>query len=60
MGKSGGVKDIFTECAKDDDNAIKAQIREGVSDPLANLDSFSDQVSWHFQDILSLLLSVGV
>jgi hypothetical protein len=44
MGKSGGAKDIFTECAKDDDNAIKAQIREGVSDPLANLDSFSDQV----------------
>ena len=59
MGKSGGVKDIFTECAKDDDNAIKAQIREGVSDPLANLDSFSDQVSLTFNfgtQFLKLLL----
>ena len=41
--KSGGVKDIFTECAKDDDNSIKAQILQGVVDPLANLDGFSDK-----------------
>lgn len=41
--KTGGAKDIFTECAKDDDNTIKAQIRAGVADPLANLDNFSDK-----------------
>ena len=28
--KSGGAKDIFTECAKDDDNTIKAQIKSDL------------------------------
>ncbi len=38
-----GVKDIFTECAKDDDNAIKAQLKAGVNDRLANVSGFSDR-----------------
>ena len=54
--KSGGNKDIFTECAKDDDNTIKAQIREGVTDPLANLDGFNDKT---LDDCFSVAESVG-
>lgn len=38
-----GVKDIFTECAKDDDKRMKEQIRAGVADPLANLLTLSDK-----------------
>lgn len=39
----GQVKDIFTECAKDDENRIKAQLKEGgVKEPVANLEEFSD------------------
>jgi transcription initiation factor TFIIH subunit 1 len=38
-----GVKDIFTECAKDDDSAIKAQIKAGVTDRVANIAGFSDR-----------------
>jgi len=37
-----GVKDIFTECAKDDDKAIRAQLSSGVSDRFANITAFSD------------------
>ena len=37
-----GVKDIFTECAKDDDKTIKAQLQVGVNDKVANLAEFSD------------------
>ena len=37
-----GVKDIFTECAKDDDSAIRAQLKAGVSDRFANIAAFSD------------------
>ena len=37
-----GVKDIFTECAKDDDRAIRAQLTSGVSDRFANIAAFSD------------------
>ena len=40
----GQVKDIFTECAKDDENRIKAQLKAGgVSDPVADLEAFSDK-----------------
>lgn len=38
-----GVKDIFTECAKDDDKRMKEQMRAGVSDPLANIGILSDK-----------------
>lgn len=38
-----GVKDIFTECAKDDDKRMKEQTRAGVADPLANIQSLSDK-----------------
>jgi len=39
----GQVKDIFTECAKDDENRIKAQLKDGgVKEAVANLDEFSD------------------
>ena len=37
-----GLKDIFTECAKDDDRAIRAQLTEGVGDRFANITAFSD------------------
>ena len=38
-----GIKDIFTECAKDDDKRMKEQIRAGVADPLANIQALSDK-----------------
>ena len=38
-----GVKDIFTECAKDDDKRMKEQIRAGISDPLANIHTLTDK-----------------
>ena len=38
-----GVKDIFTECAKDDDKRMKEQIRAGVADPIANVKTLSDK-----------------
>ena len=38
-----GVKDIFTECAKDDDKRIKEQIRAGVADPVANVHNLNDK-----------------
>ena len=38
-----GVKDIFTECAKDDDKRMKEQIRAGVADPIANVQTLSDK-----------------
>ena len=38
-----GVKDIFTECAKDDDKRMKEQIRAGVSDPIANIHTLTDK-----------------
>ena len=37
-----GIKDIFTECAKDDDHAIKAQLKAGVNDKIANITQFND------------------
>ena len=38
-----GVKDIFTECAKDDDRTIKEQLKAGVQERVANLGGFSDK-----------------
>ncbi|XP_040575563.1 general transcription factor IIH subunit 1 [Lepeophtheirus salmonis] len=37
-----GVKDLFTECAKDDDKKIKAALTTGVSDILADIAKFDD------------------
>jgi len=39
----GGVKDLFTECAKEDDRAIREQLRAGVEDAAADLSAFSDR-----------------
>ena len=38
-----GIKDIFTECAKDDDKRMKEQIRAGVADPVTNITTLSDK-----------------
>ena len=38
-----GVKDIFTECSKEDDKAMKHRLAAGVSDRLVNLESFNDK-----------------
>ena len=38
-----GVKDIFTECAKDDDRSIREQLKAGVADKVANVTAFSDK-----------------
>ena len=37
------VKDIFTECAKDDDCAIREQLKAGVGDRVADVAAFSDK-----------------
>jgi transcription initiation factor TFIIH subunit 1 len=38
-----GVRDIFTECAKDDDRCMREQMRAGVSDPIANFQIMTDK-----------------
>lgn len=37
-----GFKDIFSECGKIDDHALKAAIRNNLGDPLLDLGSFGD------------------
>ena len=37
-----GIKDLFTECAKDDDKQIKARLNTGVDDATANIGRFND------------------
>eukprot|EP00088_Acartia_fossae_P015028 TRINITY_DN1813_c0_g1_i4.p1 TRINITY_DN1813_c0_g1~~TRINITY_DN1813_c0_g1_i4.p1 ORF type:complete len:547 (+),score=108.70 TRINITY_DN1813_c0_g1_i4:30-1643(+) len=37
-----GTSDIFSECAKDDDKAMRKQLKEGVSESLADIESFTD------------------
>lgn len=37
-----GLKDIFTDCAKEDDKSIKEQLKRGVNDTVANISAFSD------------------
>ena len=46
-----GVKDIFTECAKDDDKRMKEQIRAGVADPIANVQTLSDKTIGRYEKI---------
>ena len=40
---SVGVKDIFTECSKEDDKAMKARLQAGVTDRLVKLEDFNDK-----------------
>ncbi|KAJ1530560.1 hypothetical protein ONE63_005446 [Megalurothrips usitatus] len=37
-----GIKDLFTECAKLDDQELKQDINSGISDPLVDITSFED------------------
>lgn len=38
-----GTKDLFTECAKIDDQELKKDIQTGINDPLVDITSFEDQ-----------------
>ena len=37
-----GTKDLFTECAKEDDKIMKKQLESGVDEKLADIDNFTD------------------
>jgi len=37
-----GTKDLFTECARDDDKCMKKQLEGGVSEQLADIQNFND------------------
>ncbi|XP_030380582.1 general transcription factor IIH subunit 1 [Scaptodrosophila lebanonensis] len=39
---TAGTKDIFTECGKIDDQALKAAVQQGAGDPLLDLKNFED------------------
>ena len=39
---ASGTKDLFTECAKEDDKIMKLQLETGVDEKLADIDNFSD------------------
>ncbi|BFG04705.1 general transcription factor IIH subunit 1 [Drosophila madeirensis] len=39
---TAGTKDIFTECGKIDDQALKAAVQKGAGDPLLDLKKFED------------------
>lgn len=38
-----GTKDLFTECAKIDDQELKKDIQFGINDPLVDITSFEDK-----------------
>ncbi|XP_076224724.1 transcription factor B1 [Nomia melanderi] len=40
---NAGTKDLFTECAKIDDQELKKDIQSGINDPLVDITSFEDQ-----------------
>lgn len=40
---NAGTKDLFTECAKIDDQELKKDIQSGIDDPLVDISSFEDQ-----------------
>ncbi|XP_003701481.2 transcription factor B1 isoform X2 [Megachile rotundata] len=40
---NAGTKDLFTECAKIDDQELKKDIQSGIDDPLVDITSFEDQ-----------------
>ena len=37
-----GTKDLFTECARDDDKSIRKQLESGVNEQLADIENFTD------------------
>jgi len=37
-----GTKDIFTECAREDDKSIRKRLQAGVSEPVADMTRFND------------------
>ncbi|KAF6200279.1 hypothetical protein GE061_006582 [Apolygus lucorum] len=39
---NAGTKDLFTDCAKIDDQVLSKEMNEGVSDPLVDVTSFED------------------
>ncbi|XP_043285675.1 general transcription factor IIH subunit 1 isoform X2 [Venturia canescens] len=41
---NAGTKDLFTECAKIDDQELKRDIQTGINDPLLDITSFEDVV----------------
>lgn len=40
---NAGTKDLFTECAKIDDQELKKELQSGINDPLVDITSFEDQ-----------------
>ncbi|CAG5103915.1 Similar to Tfb1: General transcription factor IIH subunit 1 (Drosophila melanogaster) [Cotesia congregata] len=42
---NAGNKDLFTECAKIDDQELKKDIQTGISDPLLDITSFEDKTT---------------
>lgn len=40
---NAGTKDLFTECAKIDDQELKKDLQTGINDPLVDITSFEDQ-----------------
>lgn len=40
---NAGTKDLFTECAKIDDQEMKKDIQTGINDPLLDITSFEDK-----------------
>lgn len=40
---NAGTKDLFTECAKIDDQELKKDLQSGINDPLLDITSFEDQ-----------------
>lgn len=40
---NAGTKDLFTECAKIDDQELKKDIQTGINDPLVDITSFEDK-----------------
>lgn len=40
---NAGTKDLFTDCAKIDDQELKKDIQNGINDPLLDITSFEDR-----------------
>lgn len=40
---NAGTKDLFTECAKIDDQELKKDLQTGINNPLVDITSFEDQ-----------------
>ena len=54
------MKDIFTECSKEDDRSIKEQLKAGVNDRLVKLEEFNDKtIDEHFGGTVGNDATVG-